>query len=187
MLDSVNKLLRGLWLSNPPRRIRHQCGRKSAEFHPLTIGCCTGSVVVTEGVGKNWNRKASTVAQLRVINVTFYTSDDDKRAESHIEMKLHDASGHTVAAASGSYGKFNNGTVNGPFGLRVVIPVEKNRLQSGGVFVLSWTALHNTDQWHLSGMSVDIAFDDSTHLFLTRDGFQLTAAHPQIEIPVPGK
>lgn len=127
------------------------------------------------------------MARLRVINVTFYTSDDDKRAESHIEMKLNDASGKTVASASGSYGKFNNGTVNGPFGLRIIVPAEKSRLQPGGVFVLGWTAWHNTDQWHLSGMSVDMAFDDSTHLFLTRDSFQLTAAHPQIEISVPAQ
>jgi len=55
MLQFLSKLVRGPWQSNPPCCIRRQYGRKSSEFHPLTIGCCTGSVVVTEGVGKNWN------------------------------------------------------------------------------------------------------------------------------------
>ena len=124
------------------------------------------------------------MAQLRVVNITFYTSDDDKRADSHIEMRLRDAHGNLVAVADGSYGRFNTGTTNGPFGLRVVVPADKAHLKPGGVFTRSWTPWHNTDQWHLSGLSVDLIFDDSTHLFVTYGSFQLTAAIPAVEIPV---
>lgn len=124
------------------------------------------------------------MALLRVVNVTFYTSDDDKRAESHIDMKLVDSHRQTVAIASGSYGRFNDGTTNGPFGLRVLGQIEKHRLLPGGAFILSWTPWHNTDQWHLAGLCVDLVFDDSTHLFISHADFKLTSAIHELRFAV---
>jgi len=126
---------------------------------------------------------------LKAVNVTFYTSDDDKRQESSIDMILNDQAGNTVARAAGSYGKFDDGSANGPFGLQVLGPVAKNGLSLGGMFILSWSPWHGplgtTDEWHLSGMSVDLVFDDSTHVFVSPGGFQLTARIPQVQFGVP--
>ena len=125
------------------------------------------------------------MAILKAVYVTFYTSDDDKRQESSLEMRLDDKSGNTVARAAGSYGRFETGTANGPFGLQVFGAAEKTHLSPGGVFVLSWTPWHgDTDQWHLAGMCADLVFDDSSHVFVTPGSFQMTAARTKAQFAV---
>lgn len=124
------------------------------------------------------------MARLKVVNVTFFTSDDDKRQESAIRMVLNDGTGTAVARAEGSYGKFDDHSVNGPFGLRILVSAEKSALLAGGEFILSWIPWHNTDQWHLSGLTVDLIFEDSTHVFITPAAFHLSNQNQKVHFPV---
>jgi hypothetical protein len=53
------------------------------------------------------------------------------------------------------------------------------------MFILSWSPWNDTDEWHLAGMSVDLIFDDSSHVFVCPGPFQMTAPIPQVQFPVP--
>jgi hypothetical protein len=106
---------------------------------------------------------------LRTANITFQTTDDDKRQESILDMRLTDKSGNMVARASDAYGKFDNNTQNGPFQLDILAQAPLGSVKSGGNFTLTWTpwsgGVGNHDEWHFN-LFLDLQFSDNEHVVI---------------------
>ncbi|MBV8494192.1 MAG: hypothetical protein JO162_12040 [Alphaproteobacteria bacterium] len=121
--------------------------------------------------------------KLTSARITFQTGDDDKRKESSLDIAVRDKSDQLVARAVDSYGLFDNNTVNGPFDLEILDPVDISRVKMGGSLVLSWTpwagGIGNTDEWHFS-LALDLAFADGEHVAIQEDGLRLTAGQPTL-------
>jgi hypothetical protein len=104
---------------------------------------------------------------LSTAQITFETTDDDKRQESILDIRVVDKDDNIVARASSAYGKFDNNTTNGPFGLNVLDQVAKSKLKPGGNVTITWRpwsgGLGNHDEWHFN-MFLDLVFSDNEHV-----------------------
>jgi hypothetical protein len=122
---------------------------------------------------------------LATATVTFQTGDDDKRKESSLDVTVRDKTGDIIASVQDAFGLFDNNTINGPFDLEVLNPVERSAVKPGGTVVLSWQpwkdlTLGSTDEWHFS-MNVDLAFSDGEHVAVQEDGLRLTASQATLQ------
>jgi len=114
---------------------------------------------------------------LTVAKVTFETTDDDKRQESILDLRITDKDDNMVARANGAFGKFDNNTTNGPFGLDILNQVSLSSLKPGGNVQLTWTpwagGLGNHDEWHFN-VFLDMVFSDDRHVVIDEDGLILS-------------
>jgi hypothetical protein len=114
---------------------------------------------------------------LSTAQITFETTDDDKRKESILDIRVVDKDDNIVARASSAYGLFDNNTTNGPFGLNVLDQVKKSKLKPGGNVTITWTpwsgGLGNHDEWHFN-MFLDLVFSDNEHVVVDENSLILS-------------
>jgi hypothetical protein len=112
--------------------------------------------------------------------VTFQTDTDNKGEDSIIEVIVRDVSDSQVARASGSYGKFDNFSTNGPFSLEVLNQVPRSSLKPGGSILLNFTPRNqddagnddHNDNWAFN-CYVDLVFSDASHVSVSEDGLKM--------------
>lgn len=112
--------------------------------------------------------------------VTFQTDVDNKEEDSIIEVVVRDVTDNQVARASGSYGKFDNFSTNGPFALEVLNQVQRSSLKPGGSILLNFTPRNqdtlgndnHNDNWAFN-CYVDLVFSDGSHAAVSEDGLKM--------------
>jgi hypothetical protein len=104
--------------------------------------------------------------------ITFQTNDDDKRAETEVDVKVRLRDGRTVVAEiSNEFATFGNDSEMGPFALLVVNSVTREQLKTGHVTIGILT--DGNDTWRFNFL-VDLIFSDGGHLLARATGIELT-------------
>jgi len=117
-------------------------------------------------------------ALLSRADITFHTNDDDKDADTRVDVQVRLSDQRTVVAQMSNYlGHFPDHSDAGPFTLLMVQPVSRSRLQTGNVDILiaATTTLPpfgHGDTWRFNFV-VDLLFEDGAHLIARANGVEL--------------
>lgn len=90
--------------------------------------------------------------------VFFRTTDDDKDDDTNVSVNVT-CGGSTVAAVSGTFGKWPDNTDNGPFNMNVLTPLPKP--EAVGCRAHMVEGPHGHDEWHFNWW-VELIFSDSS-------------------------
>lgn len=105
-------------------------------------------------------------------SIRFHTNDDDKDAETLVNVNVIDASDVVAAHVSNFFGHFPENSDDGPFQLQLVNPSSRESLQNGRLNLeISTDVL--VDTWHFNFL-LDLLFDDGSHLSGGANGLSLS-------------
>lgn len=100
-------------------------------------------------------------------NVRFRTTDDDKDHDTNVAVSVRCGT-TTIASTSGSYGKFDDNTDNGPFGLNVHERRRKADI-SGQCHLYIIENPNGNDEWHFN-WELRLTFSDGSELVSNGSG-----------------
>ncbi|MGH6838241.1 MAG: hypothetical protein ACREDT_05495 [Methylocella sp.] len=116
------------------------------------------------------------MANLTQAQVTFHSNDEDKNDDTHLTITVRGSDGTIAARIDDDFGIFKDHTDHGPFGLLIVNPAPKEKLNQGNVVIR--IDPDGDDTWRFN-FFLDLAFDDGSHLNTQVDGLELTDERQQ--------
>jgi hypothetical protein len=108
--------------------------------------------------------------------VSFHTNDEDKDDDTHVTVTVRQVDSTLAAHIDDDFGRFDDHSDDGPFGLLIVNPATKNELRTGNVTVR--IDPNGNDTWRFN-FALDLLFSDGSHLTAQADGLELSEDQQQ--------
>jgi hypothetical protein len=123
------------------------------------------------------------MAKLASSTIKFRTGEKDKNADTRVTVIVRDRHNEVAARVSDEFGRFRDGSDNGPFDLSVEHQTDKEDLRRGNVTIRIDPP--EDDKWSFT-FFLDLKFDDGSHLSGGAGAFRLTTTHPDQTLGLSG-
>jgi hypothetical protein len=108
---------------------------------------------------------------LVLARISFHTNDEDKDADTRVEISVETLFKSAVASLSADLGHFDNHTDAGPFDLQLIAFPTRGELKNGHVSLK--IAPNGHDTWRFNFV-LDLLFADGAHLLALATGLELS-------------
>ena len=115
------------------------------------------------------------LAELTRASVMFHTNDEDKDADSRIELRVELIDKTLVASIADEFQHFDDNSDAGPFTMMIAGSVTRGALKTGSVSLKMVT--QGNDAWRFN-FFVDLLFSDGAHLLARATGLELSQWAP---------